>query len=451
MLVKLVNRLLGDGSQRSTQAVKHILISFVAKGISILSTLLVVPLTIAYVNPTQYGIWLTLSSIIAWVYFFDFGLGNGFRNRFAEAKAAGDVCLARQYVSTTYFAIGSIVCVLFVVLWILNRFVDWSALLGVDAIYAEELTQVFQIVSLFFCLQLVVNVFSILLTANQQPGIAAVINGAGNLGALVVVWLLTIYTEGSLTNLALYYSGVPCLVLLIVSVSMFGCSRYRIYAPRIQDIKIKLIPSLLSLGAKFFVIYLCMLVLFQMINLVLSREFGAEAVTQYNIAHKYFAIINFVAVIIITPFWSAFTDAYCRKDYGWMRTTVRKLEQCGIVAILFGGVMLLLSSWGYRIWIGESVSIPFSLSLITLLYVLAQTIGGIYMYLVNGIGTIRIQLISYVTMACVAWPLMKVLGLFWGMFGVLIVPTVAFTVQALLGRIQIYKVLNNRADGIWKK
>ncbi len=451
MLLKLVNRLLGDGSQRSKTAVKNILISFVAKGISILSTLLVVPLTIAYVNPTQYGIWLTLSSVIAWVYFFDFGLGNGFRNRFAEAKAAGNELLARQYVSTTYFAIGAIVSVLFVVLLIVNRFVDWSALLGVDAIYAEELTQVFQIVSVFFCLQLVVNVFSILLTANQQPGIAALINGAGNLGALVVIWLLTIYTEGSLTNLALYYSGVPCLVILAVSIGMFRCSRYRTYAPRFKDVNIRLIPNLISLGMQFFVIYLCMLVLFQMINLVLSREFGAEAVTQYNVAHKYFNVINFVAIIVITPFWSAFTDAYSRKDYSWMRAVLRKLEFCAILATLVGAFMLLLAPWVYQIWIGDAISIPFSLSLIALLYVLAQSIGAMYMYLINGIGTIRIQLIAYVAMACVAWPLMKALGHFWGIFGVLIVPTMAYIVQAFLGRVQLYKVLNNRAVGLWKK
>ena len=47
------------------------------------------PLTIDFVNPTQYGIWLTLSSLLAWFSFFDIGLSLGFRNRFAQAKANG--------------------------------------------------------------------------------------------------------------------------------------------------------------------------------------------------------------------------------------------------------------------------------------------------------------------------------------------------------------------------
>ena len=52
-----------------------------------LISLLLVPLTIDYLNPTQYGIWITLMSVIAWFNFFDIGLGNGLRNKFATAKA----------------------------------------------------------------------------------------------------------------------------------------------------------------------------------------------------------------------------------------------------------------------------------------------------------------------------------------------------------------------------
>src|SRR5512137_2137737 len=89
------------GEERSVKAKKNILYAVVIKGISIAISLVLVPLTLHYVNPTQYGIWLTLSSIIAWFGFFDIGFGNGLRNKFAEAKAKGDHELARTYVSTT--------------------------------------------------------------------------------------------------------------------------------------------------------------------------------------------------------------------------------------------------------------------------------------------------------------------------------------------------------------
>ena len=78
------------GHERSVKAKKNILGSILIKGFSILISLIVVPLTINYINPSRYGIWLTLSSIVGWFSFFDIGLTQGLRNKFAEAKAKGE-------------------------------------------------------------------------------------------------------------------------------------------------------------------------------------------------------------------------------------------------------------------------------------------------------------------------------------------------------------------------
>ena len=136
-----------SSSSRSKEAVRNIAISFSAKAISILSNLLVVPLTIHYVNPTRYGIWLTISSIIGWIAFFDLGLGNGFRNKFSEARAKGDMPLARKYLSTTYFTLGAIIGVLYIVIFVVNQFINWPSLLHIDSAYYNELRDVFSILS----------------------------------------------------------------------------------------------------------------------------------------------------------------------------------------------------------------------------------------------------------------------------------------------------------------
>ena len=66
-----INNLIDFSSARSKKALVNIAVSFAAKLISIVCTLLVVPLTIQYVNPTEYGIWMTVSSVIAWIGYFD--------------------------------------------------------------------------------------------------------------------------------------------------------------------------------------------------------------------------------------------------------------------------------------------------------------------------------------------------------------------------------------------
>ena len=97
-----LNNILSKGHQRSVKAKKNIIASFFIRGISIAISLIVVPLTLNYINPSRYGIWLTLSSIVSWFSFFDIGFGNGLRNKFAEAIAKGNTELAKIYISTTY-------------------------------------------------------------------------------------------------------------------------------------------------------------------------------------------------------------------------------------------------------------------------------------------------------------------------------------------------------------
>ena len=155
-----------NGSSRSIAIKKNIIASLFLKGISILVSLQVVPLTINYINPTRYGIWLTLSSIVAWLSYFDLGFAHGFRNRFAEAVAKGDMQLAREYVSTTYVVLSLLFSSVFLIAIVVNHFVNWSAILNVDAAYSSELNIVFGILAFFFCLNIVASIFTTMLTAN---------------------------------------------------------------------------------------------------------------------------------------------------------------------------------------------------------------------------------------------------------------------------------------------
>lgn len=439
------------GEDRDSEAMRQIALSAIAKVISVASSLLIVPLTIHFLNETRYGIWLTLTSIIAWISYFDFGLGNGFRNKFAEAKANNDDTLARQYVSTTYFALSVIIFLIWIAAVVVNRYINWPNVLKIDGTYGDELRVVFFVVCSFFCVNMVVSIFTTLLTADQKSGVASLVQSAGQLGSLAAIWFLSKFAEGSLLNLALYFSGVPCLTILLVSIVAFTMTRYRAYRPRIADINTKLISGIISLGIVFFAIYLCLLVIFQMMNIVLSRVIGPDAVTLYNIPYKYFNILNIISLIVITPFWSAFTDAYTKKDYPWMAKICRKLELFWLFIVALGLALFAFSTWFYRIWVGESISIDKLLSLSVMLYVILQVIGNFYMYLINGTGKIWIQFMIYLVSAVCAWPLMNLCCKSFGVSGIVVIPAAVCMIQAIFGRIQLKKIMSGTATGWWNK
>lgn len=437
--------------ERSRKSILNIISSFGAKGVTVLITLLIVPLTINYVNPTRYGIWLTLSSIIGWISFFDLGLGNGLRNKFAEAKAEGNIELARQYVSTTYFTIGGIVLALLIIIELLNILLDWSSILKVDISYNTELREVFAILTAFFCVNMIVRLFTSVLTADQRPGIASWIGAIGQVFSLLVIYVLTKISEGSLVKLAAFYAGIPTVVLLLASCIAYRFTSYKQYTPSIKFVKRSLVNNIMGLGLQFFVIYLCMLVIFQIVNIVISRELGPDSVTEYNIAYKFFNVAHSVMVIIITPFWSAFTDAYHKDDISWMKKVKRVLELIWICELIGLVIMVFISQWFYNFWIGSDVIVGGFVSLAMAIYIGIQGIGTAYMNLINGIGTIRLQLVIYVIFALVALPLMTYACRFYGLVGILIAPSLAYLFQAIVANIQLNKLLDKKASGIWVK
>ena len=83
VMVKIINSIrkqVLSGDIRSVKAKKNILLSFFNKIIAIVISFALVPITVNYLDQEQYGIWLTITSIVSWISFFDLGLGHGFKN-----------------------------------------------------------------------------------------------------------------------------------------------------------------------------------------------------------------------------------------------------------------------------------------------------------------------------------------------------------------------------------
>ena len=122
-----------SGHDRSINIRKNVILSLFLKVGSIPITFIMVPMTINYINPVQYGIWLTVSSIIGWMNFFDIGLGLGLRNKVAHSLALDEYDNIRKYVSTTYAALSIIAFTFFIAFFIVSYYIDWNKLLNLSS------------------------------------------------------------------------------------------------------------------------------------------------------------------------------------------------------------------------------------------------------------------------------------------------------------------------------
>lgn len=451
-IIARVKGLLGSGDARTGLLKKNIVGSVLLKGMSIVVTLALVPLTIDYVNPEQYGIWLTLSSLMTWLTFFDIGLAMGLRNRFAEAKARGETEKARQYVSTAYASIACMALLLVAISIPLCRVVDWCSLLKVSEMYRAELTDVMLVLFGAFAATLVLAVMSNILIGDQLTAVSSLVGVVGQMAVLAVIWILVkTQVHGTLLTLACVLAWIPPAVLFIASVILFF-TRYRCYAPSVKMVRPSMVKDLLGIGGKFFIITVSMLFIFQLMNVIISRELGPLTVTEYNIAYRYFNTANMVAMLVLAPFWAASTDAYTRGNLDWLTEKLRSLEKMVTLLLLPGiAVMVILSPVVYRLWIGDSVEVTWTTSISIAAYITLLTISNVYMFLINGIGKVQLQLYIYLGFALISYPVMTMLCRWWGIPGLLALPALIYVVQAIAMRVQLHRILTSKAQGIWNK
>jgi len=452
-LFTFLSNLVNKGHDRSVKAKKNIIASFFIRGVSIAISLVLVPLTINYINPSRYGIWLTLSSIVGWFSFFDIGLTQGLRNKFAEAKAKGEDSLAQIYVSTTYAILAIIFAIVWIIFLIVNHFLNWSHILNISENMQSEISILAVIVFTYFCLQFVLRVITTLIIADQQPAKSSLIDVFGQILSLIFIVILVKTTEGSLIKLGIALCVSPLLVLVGANIFFFR-GVFKKYRPSFLKIKFSYAKGLFNLGIIFFIIQVAGIIQYETANIIIARNFGTLEVTSYNIVYKYFGILNMVFMIFITPFWSASTEAYLKNDFQWIKNSIKKYNQLNALLFIVGCLMLLFSTDIYQLWLGKGkVSIEFSLSLCGFLFFNVGMFGSKYVNFLNGINALRMQfwtsLISPFFYVVIALILIKYYKM--GVYSLFIAAIISNANAYFIAPLQYYQIIIKGKKGIWIK
>lgn len=449
--IKSIVSFFTQGNKRTLRAKKNISISFICKGLTILISFLIVPLTLGYVGKVEYGIWMTISSIISWFSFFDIGLGNGLRNKLAEALAKDDKETAKIYISSTFALIAGIASLMFIGFFIAAYFISWNTALNTDVVPNNELFEIVIVVFFFFCIGFVMKVLSSILQAMQKYAINDILGVIAQILGLIAIFILVKTTDSSLFNLCLVYGSKTAIVLFIASIFLFSGS-LKEFRPRLKYVNLKKAIPLMNLGIWFFIGQILFLIINQTSVILVVQFFGPEDVTVYNLALRYMTIVSMLYIMVLTPFLSAFTEAYTKKEFGWIKSTIKRINYIWLIAS-FGTLLLILGyKQFFRLWVGDEIIIPVSLIISLGISSIFNTRASTFTLFLNGIGKIRLQLRVVFIQALLFFPLSY---LFFKLnFGLssLVIPGIIFaSVSAFVFTIQYKKIINNSALGIWNK
>lgn len=448
-IIEIVNALFNTQSRTATVA-KNVFASFAIKGISVFVSFALVPLTIGYVSPELYGVWLTLSSILTWLNFLDIGFSQGLKNKLTEAIALSDWEKGKSLVSTTYFIMVVIFVPICLLLELLVPCINWCELLNVDSQYENEITKVMYVMIAFACIQMIVHVLISVVAAYQKVALSSSFGVIGNIISLVIIYILTKTCPPSLLLLSISFGSLPIIVILIASFILYN-GRFKSVAPNIHYIDRKYIKEIFSLGYKFFIINIQVIVLYQSTNILISNVSSPNDVTTYNIAYRLLNLAMMAYTIITAPLWPAYTDAYTRGDYNWMRRMRSKMQRVLLISMLCCVLLVILSPFIYRIWIGNQVEIPYQMTIMVAAYVMVYCWMQLNGTLIVGMGIVKVETILVTVGMTVHIPLSLILGKYLGCYGVLTSLILINFMYAIVMHIQVNMLLNKTATGVWNK
>lgn len=240
--------------------------------------------------------------------------------------------------------------------------------------------------------------------------------------------------------------------MLFVANFIFFNKYFSEYKLRFNKFSKVYFKDIFSLGGKFFIGQICSLILFSSQNLIISKMIGPQEVTVFNITRTYFNLPLMFFTLILTPYWSAITEAYVKGEILWIKTNMRKLLNVSILFSFGLIVMLLLSKFAFKIWVGDSVQIPSMLSLIFVIYNVFILFDTPFTYFLNGVGKLNITVVKDIVKIILFIPtaigfinIFSTVGLLLALFIINIIPNI------ILDIIQYRKIISGTARGVWNK
>ena len=420
------------------------------KIVGLLTSLVIVPITINYLNNEVYGIWMTITSILYWITTFDIGLGNGMRNYLAEALATNDTKLGKKYISTTMLLLSLIALSMAIVLLYPLITINFNSFFNTNAIAGNELRMAVVIAVGFTLMNFVLKNIGMIFVAMQKYAINDLLSISGNVIALILIYILTKVTTGNLVLVVLAYTMTSCVAFLLAAIPLFW--KHPELKPSLRFFDKSLGKKIVGKGFGFFVIQISScLVIFGAANFFITQSCGPAAVTTYNIAYKFFNLLVIAYTIILAPMWNAYTDAYVKGDMQWIKATFNKALKFWVLSICGGLGMLLICNLFYKLWIGNMVNVPLSVSASTLIYVCFFNLNNCATYLINGLNKIFVQIIISLAVTTLYIITVLAFGRKLGVEGIVLSMAASYAVMSVVHLYQCRKLINGKADGIWNK
>ena len=310
-----------------------------------------------YLGPDRFGLWMVLTSFVAFLTFTDMGLGIGLQNALSECHGREDRDTPKALVSSAVLVMGLIFLLLVLVAIFVLPLLPLDRLIKMDTEAARaELLPTAQVIMIAFGFGLPTGLIQRIYNAYQMGywGDMWLTAGrvAGFLGVLACIWL-----KLSLPFLVGAYTGVPFVVLGLGSVFLFRKISW--VRPSLVAISRKATRKIFGIGATAVGAQVAYVILLSGPAIVIANRLSTTAVAPFAVTQKLLGLTSILLTTLLLPLWPAYGEAAARGDWGWVKKTFRRTIKLGVAIYL--PAFLLMAFAGRTIiyyWTQDESVIP---------------------------------------------------------------------------------------------
>lgn len=364
------------------------------KGLSGVTLFLSISILLNYLGSTSYGIWVLLFTVFQWFLFMDFGVSNVLKTKIPELLAHDNYLSINSHIKSSYFISGMIGISLLIGSLTMVAVFDLKSYLNIP--FSSEFTTILFVLNIFFfCVNFVLGIHKSLNIGVNKTPLSEQSVLVTQLSFLSIIFLISFFfkTDSSETKIFLVSvtnGCVTCAINIGYTVFFFKKNPFTIFKTPL--LKKKEIVSLMTLGNKFMLIQVFMIIIFYTDSYLLSHYFGPEETSNYDIVSKYY---NFPFMVIISgmaPLWPLFAENYSTRNKKWLNETSKKFH------LYFIGFVILIMALTFSFkslllfWLKTDYDIEMTFVLWFSVLTILRIYFTFYAYFFNGIGSLKSQL-----------------------------------------------------------
>lgn len=400
-------------------------------------------ITFKYLGKSDYGIWTTIYSIISWVYLLDFGFSNIIKTELPTITK-DKIGKINTLITTIYVGIGIVALFILIIYLFLSLFVSVGDFLNIDS----------KIINFNFILFLnLVFSLSVLIIGNYKSLFVGILKTHLVEFSLMMIQLFILIFIFLLSKYDLFhgYSKVLIVSLVFGSVNILMCTCFTIYFFYTnKNIKVSLkyfdlnvLKSKSNIGIKYFIIHICMIIIFSTDYLLIEKYFGPKEVANYDIVLKIYQVPMLLIISGLAPFWSIFSKKFAEGQYRWIKRTL-VIYNFSFLLFIVGTIILFfiiekIIFW----WLKTDLKIPSELLISISLYITLRSFTAMYNYFLNGVNKINLSLGLTIFGAIINIPIcIALIKTNLGVSGIVVGTCISILPLAIVLPIQTFNIIN---------